>query len=379
MGCNCLGRSMALVLGLLFASFLPFSVWILNFNETATEADTYLNTVADQDAYDNIVPLILPVIAFTQQDAEVTAGQLRFSAIMENLDQDDWNAIAREIIPSGYLQAQAELNLSRFFDYTNGERAFMDVEFNTGILRENLVGPPGDRMVNRIFSSWDDCTPEETEQVRAFLAETSQDFPYCQPDEAALQRQVFTLLNNAKDELAAEIPDRINVREDYAERNNTTLTEADIYFYETWQRPIVLQNEMGQLYILMPSMLLALIIILGVDSLKSFLGWMGWPLIVAGILILLPLAILPIILPSMDFNEGTNNDLNAIQAETLRGMVISLLSAFSTPVLLQGAGITGAGFVLLMLSFLLPSQQDYDPPYETSLPYIRDASGSQSQ
>ncbi|MFP4321644.1 MAG: hypothetical protein ACLFTK_04255, partial [Anaerolineales bacterium] len=323
-------------------------MWILNVNETGSDADTYLDALNNQDAYENIVPLILPVIALTQQDREVTAGELRFSAIMENLSQDDWNAIAQDIIPGDYLQEQAETNLPRFFDYINGEKAILNVEFNTGILRDNLAGQPGDRMVNRIFSSWEDCTPAETEQVRAFLAEETSAFPYCQPDDPALQRQVFTLLNDAKDELATQIPERFNVREEYAERNNLTLTEADIFFYESYQRPNVLQNETVLLYILMPLSLLALILIVAVDSTKTFLAWMGWPLILAGGLALLPLAILPVFLPSLDFSNDAQ-DLNAIQAEALRGFIVSILSTFSTPILLQGAMVVGVRFLFVMV------------------------------
>jgi hypothetical protein len=347
---------MGLILAALFVTAIPTSVWLVNFSRTAFDADTYIETFAERDVYEKLIPHVLPALAENPENQEF--GQLNFQNVVENLEQDDWDAIAQEVVPAPYIQSEIERNLTIYDDYVDGERSRLEIVFETGILRDNLLGQPGDRMINRIVSSWDDCDAQGEGQIRAFLDNDSLDFPYCKPNDPALQREVFTLLNNAKDELASEIPEQWDLRQEIASDENLTMQEVDEQLYEAIQRPSALTRELTALWFLIPAMFLAMIVIFAVSSARGFFRWVGIPLTCGGIAALLPLGFVPFIIS----NAGSNNaDANSIVLETTRGVVLSLVSDFTTPVLIQGALLVTVGFLFVFISMLLPDPHKFIP------------------
>lgn len=360
MGCGCLEKIIGFIFAACFVVTIPNAVWVFNIYRDAFEYETYADAFEDEAVYENITPLVLSSLSTSpppdDTPPEEVEQALEFQAIVENLDQDDWVAIAGEVIPAQYLQAQAEYNLPILFDYLSGDEALLSLEVDTGILRDNLLGQPGDRMVNRIFNSWDECDDNGMRAMTDYFDGEASEFPYCKPNDAGLQRLVFSELNNAKDEQAAKLPEVWNLREDTAEEENLSLREVDIEFYENVQRPSVLMRELAPLWILMPTMFLALIMISAVGSTKSFFTWMGWSILIAGIFTLLPLAFLPIFLSPI--SGGDTQDITAIQAETLRGMMLTLVAEFTRPVLFQGALMVGFSFLLIFIGILLPNPDE---------------------
>lgn len=355
---NCLSRLSGIILGLTFVMIFPITVWIFNMNRTGLQAETYLEALSDQSIYEQLTPLILPALAEGNVEREVRQGRLNFRSVIENLKPQDWEAITQEIIPPSYVRQQAERNLTVFFAYINGEEAYFDLEFDTSILRQNLLGRPGDQMISRIAASWNPCRPEQEATLQAFLNEQTADFPYCRPASSELQRGVFTALSDAKDEIAQELPETWNARVKYAERNDLTLRDADIFYYEALQRPIALSRELYPMAFLIPSGLLAMILITSVTSTKSFFAWMGWPLILTGILTLLPLMIVPLIVTGLSTGPSnrptTESDITVLQEQAFNGMILSLVRSFSMPILIQGAALVGGGFLLTFIAFLMP-------------------------
>jgi hypothetical protein len=362
-----LGKFSAFWLVLLFIIITPWTVWTFNLQHRALQEDTYLIPLDQQNAYENLTPFILPAIAEStrgtpgQEAAKI--GELEFISVVENLQLDDWELIAREVITADYVQAETEKNLPLFLDYMAGREARLEVEFNTQILRENLLSPAGDRMVNLIFNSWQACTPAGEEHIRRFLAGESSFFPYCKPADASRQREIFNLLKDSKNVLAESIPDRWNAREQYAQQNDTTLVQADAAFYRDLQRPIVMGNELAPINWLVSLSILCLIVMLGVDSGRSFLRWVGLPLIFTGVFSLLPLAFIPFLLSFEPASDPTIQ-INDIQSEAWRGVILSLVTTFSTPVLTRGATLVGLGFFMLLISALIhPEEEEEKEPY----------------
>jgi hypothetical protein len=369
-GCGCFGRLIGLTVGILFVFVATWMVWQHNFNRTVLDSGQNLDSVLSEDFYEAVLPLILPAMADSiRQDSNLTAEyQLNFKDLIQNLDQEDWDSIAAEVMPAEYVKEEVDRNVEIFLDYANGRRSRLNVEIQTTVLRENLLGRPGDTMVNRIFTAMPECDEAGQAQMRAYLDDYSQPFPYCQPTDAALQREVFSELNAVKDQLASDLPETWNLRQEYAKSHNMALSEADRQFYQEIQRYFVLSKEIYLVNYLLPLGLLGLIIIFAVDSSKAFLRWTGWPILLTGIVVLMPLIVVPILLSDPHAGDRVSS-LDNIQAETIRNVVLSLVNEFSRPVLSQGALMVGVGFLFLFSSFLMPSpvqiiQSGY--PQETS-------------
>ncbi|NJL93267.1 MAG: hypothetical protein HC915_05820 [Anaerolineae bacterium] len=252
-----IGRSIGLALAATFVMAISSAVWAVNFQTTALDSSTYVDTFAEQNAYENLVPLILPALtAALAEDgrANPIPGTIPFEDIINNIDQDDWQEISREVIPPEYLQTEAERNLTVFFEFANGERRRLEMSFSTGTLRGNLLGTPGEQMINQLYTALEPCSQEQESQLQRFLdGEAGVDFPYCKPDSPDLQRQTFGVLSDAKNELANDLPDVWNVRERRAEAENISLNEVDQRFYEEIQVPAVLYRQLAPLAFLLPS------------------------------------------------------------------------------------------------------------------------------
>lgn len=363
---NFVAKVLATACGLLFVIIIPVSLWILNFTQVGLETETYLEPFRTEGFYENLVPLILPAMAENAHqnpddptDDVMLPGELRFGDVVNNLDQDDWNQIAKDIVPAEYVQEEIESNWSAILGYARGDEPFLDVTFNTGVVRDNLLGPPGDRMVNRIFNTWPDCTPLEETAVKNFIDKKTDIFPYCKPTDTVLQNNTFALLTTSKNELAEDIPEIFVLREEIAKTDDITIEQVDQNLYDAIQRPIALELALAPLTILLPCALLALIVILAVSSSKSFFGWIGWPVALAGIATLLPLGILPLMLPALTTGGG---DVDAVQGEALRSVMRALIVSFTQPILVQGAFMVAAGFISLFIAVLMPDPDEEDMP-----------------
>lgn len=357
--CGCFGKLIGLVLGFVFVMVATISIWQYNVDQTLIEAGDDIETVLTEDFYDAVVPYILPAIASTLQKKDEKGPE--FQELIQHLDQEDWNSIVPEVLPSDYVKAEVDRNMMVFLEYVDGESARLNIEINTEQLRENLLGRPGDSMVNRIFIALPICDATSEAQMRAYLDDGSQPFPYCKPADTALQSEAFAELTTFKDTMARDLPDTWRLREKYADQINGTIEAADEELYLNIQRPAALNRKLYPLNFLIPVAILALIIIFAVDSGRSFLRWMGWPLLLSGIFVLIPLGLLPLLLAD---KAGHENNLQALRIDTIRGALLSFIPQLSRPILVQGTLMVACSFLLLFVSFLLPeaNQPVFTPP-----------------
>lgn len=360
---NFVAKVLAMACGLLFIILIPLALWSLTFTRVGLQEETYLEPFQTEGFYENLVPLVLPAMAEssqnnpnTPQDDIMLPGKLRFRDVVNNLEQDDWNAIAEEIVPPDYIKTEIESNWSAFLDYAQGEEPRLNIVWDASIVRNNLLGEPGDRMVNRIFNTWPTCEAASEQMIQDFIDEKTEEFPYCKPSDPTLQRETFALLTASKDDLANDLPETFNVREEVAKQNNVSIQEADQILYRDVQRPMALSLALSPLTILLPCALLALIVILAVSSSKTFFAWLGWPVALAGITTLLPIAIVPFILASLSTPAGS--DVDAFQGEALRNVGRALVVSFTRPILVQGALMVAVGFISMLIAALMPDPDE---------------------
>lgn len=379
-GCSgCLGFAGGCFLAMIFLVVTSSAVWFFNINRTLFSAETYATAFEDENLYQEFPSVVLRGLAI---DVEVASDSdasntVNFQDIADNLDESDWDSIAQQILPPEYLQEQVERNLPLFVDYLNAETTALDIRFDTALIIENLLGPPGEQMVNRIIISWDDCTPEEEEALASYFADEDGTFPYCRPANAALESQMFTLLGETKDGLAEDIqreaPEQWSLRETIAEEENMSLEEVDRELFIAIQQPAIAFRNMVPLIFLIPSAFLAMIVIVSVRSTPGFFRWMGWPIAITGLATLLPLlAFTPVLVDILT----ADSELSANAERAYRELVRSLILSLSTPILVQGAAMVIGGFFMVLLSILLPEPQEPMPNVPAQQPVKRDESFS---
>jgi hypothetical protein len=355
-----LGRFLAVLAALLFVATLPCATWAFSTGQMLLNAESYKNALSRQNAYSDLIPALLPAIAEAEEQHNVNADTLTFLNVVGNLDAEDWQRIAAELIPADWLQVQVETNIDAFFNWLNDREALPNIRFDTASLRERLSGLPGQRAVNLIMESWPPCTQEQLDVLLNFSNTPEAAFPFCQPpgEYFALTSEA---LSNTLREQAQQLPD-VYPPPDWLNNNRTRLQLNQFKLGVRW-----MQTFVAELWVLAAA-LLSLVVFFTVRSLKSLGRWSGVSLIASGIaaVIPIPLLISPFLLPpalTSAFSNGESGspgagvgralgDANTYLNTIIHDITRSIIGEITAPVLTLAALTIGLGFVALVIAAL---------------------------
>jgi hypothetical protein len=253
----------------------------------------------------------------------------------------------------------------------------LEIVFQTEALRRRLAGPNGDQAVQMIAIALPICSPDEQDQLEAYTSDPENSvFPYCQPERPDLRDSLLTVLNDARLEAAEDLPIDIDVitemhaaaSEEVGEGQRNPFSEAEL---DQFRSGIRLWKSLLPLTLMIPLALLSLIVMFAVRSWKNFFRWMGWPLIIGCMFTLVPLFFLPFLAPDLNFEaelEGGFSTGGALIAEVVSNRMVELMiGQFTWPILIQSAVLLVLGFVLTVISFLLPdTETPPEPPISSA-------------
>lgn len=365
-----LRRLIGLVLVLSFFIVLPTAMWLFNVQRIVLDTSTYDNLFKGENFYEQLAPRVLPALIEGYDDGAVQPGELELRDVITALPDDEWEELVRRtgLVPVEWVEAEVSRNNDAFFGWLDGDTDELELVFHTDRIRQNLRGGPGDAMVRSIAERLPPCSAAESQQVRRFLdGAADADFPYCMPDTTALQTRVEAAIAAARAEAVAEIPREMDVLAEMeaAEAgsrpgpNDDPFTRSDL---NQFRASVRLGKGLAPLNLLVPAALLSLIVIVAVRSSKSFFRWIGWSLLIGGLVALLPLFFLPL----LDHALSAETELEAgfASAGEFIGEIVGqrlvrlLIGAFTWPVLLQASAVVVVGFVCVVVSVLLNDPDD---------------------
>jgi hypothetical protein len=356
-----LGRFMAILMALLFVVTLPCAIWTLATGQLLTNGETYKNALITNNAYVELIPSILPAMVEASDDPEIQAeieadpDALTFLNIIGNMEKEDWEIIANELVPPDWLRQQIEGNLDAFFGWLNNERPVPDLHFDTGSLRDRLSGAEGQRAVNLILTSWPECSEEQIDTLLNFEEQSSETFPFCQPpgDMLAFTSQALsdTLRNEAR-----SLPDAVP-NPNWLQNDETRRQLNQIKHGVRIIQAILIE------FLLIPLAFLSLVIFFTVRSLKAFGRWSGIMLLITGVFTALPIPFLvsPFLLPAtaatlmgdpsinMEFGPGSQRAAE-YSLLIVQDIIRSITGELTLPVLVMAAGLIVLGFIGLVIS-----------------------------
>ena len=271
-----------------------------------------------------------------------SSGSSGAPVFFTTLSQDQWASILRTLLPADWLQSQVESVLNQGFLILEKPGAPLSLTIDTRELKSRLSGSAGTDAVLQIIQSLPDCAagymPDESNPSQLLD---------CKPlgmDEAQLKPQISKALTDA----TADIPDQLDVLK--------PLRDSGALNVEALGLPVGPRQllQVGRIVVrLSPILCVAILLIVSllvVRSWKGFLRWWGYPLLSAGVAVLLTAIVLWVGLDVLVSLGGENlpGSVSIDVYDTVSGILVFIMHRYSLVTGAEGIilGLIGVGFVI---------------------------------
>ena len=340
-----LGKFFAAICAILFIVTSIIVLLLINIESKAFSSATYKQAFADQGLYQR-----MPVLMASMLQSSI-AENPNAIPLLTSLSAANWETSINTLLPPEEMKAVADDALDSTFDYLNGKTDSAVISLLP--IKAHLASASGLQVVNQFLSLQPACTPEQLSQMALGLL--SGQITLCNPPQEAMglmapfvqsQLQVITSL----------IPDQ--------------LTFIPGTLSHTPNDPRLKLNTVRSTIKFTPFVPLFLLIgiaVFGVRTLKDWLTWWGWPLLLTGILSvfigLLGSPIVGWILRLLIERQGTIL-IPAVLANSLGETASAVAHQMLLPVLVQGAILAVVGFGMVVLTvFIIRRPEDQVLPY----------------
>lgn len=260
---------------------------------------------------------------------------------LSHLSEEDWNKITKLVAPSDLVDDTVDQVVDAFIAWLDSDTAFPDVQINLKAWKEQAL-TKSDEILNVILNSLPPCDQSPLFSLnQEFLA-----IPVCLPPEpvySQLQLGAKTIMGS----FLASAPDTI----DLASLDNGQAPE------ELTQ----LKQELVRLRLILSWTWLVVLTIgliaakMGSIDFRSFLRWTGWPLVVAGALLLI--FGVGLLLFSLTFVDQVLASLlkqgPGVLSPLGREVGSGLLNLITQPTLIQGFILSAFGSAALIYARML--------------------------
>jgi hypothetical protein len=212
---------------------------------------------------------------------------------LNNLAPEDWEELISTLLPPDELQAMVEQALDQAFGFFDGNVDSASIPLVA--LRERLVGPSGQEVIELLLAAQPPCTDDQLAQLTLEVAEGEGDLVLCQPQAEDADALMFHMQERF-DSLVAEMPDEAEILKPPSspgtpggggapgENASAAQSNPGGPLGDDPLAAIRLIRRWLWLSLLLPLGLLLLVTIFGVRSRKGWLRWWGAPAFIAGLL-----------------------------------------------------------------------------------------------
>lgn len=259
-----------------------------------------------------------------------------------NLDAADWEMLVSILLPPEDLKAMTKQALTAVFDYLNGETNVATVSL--AAIKERLAGPQGVDAALTLMNAQPPCTLEQIANMTLSVVSGKIEITMCKPSEellAVIQPMIETQL----DLVAAGIPDEATLISPPPPGAEDPLGGLKTVRFFMRLSPFI------------PLVFLLLITVFVVNSVYSWFRWWGIPLLISGLLGLIPAALASPIYKWAFENfilERFPPALPAVFKDLARDVSAEIVSGIATPILIQSIMLflIGTGMVAVAHFYL---------------------------
>jgi hypothetical protein len=379
------GRVLRQTIGLffLFGIFLatPCAFWSYTVMSVTLNQDTYKQAIDASALNASLLPGLAAGIADSQQiDVHTSPAtpdthppdphvanptvQRNLQVISDQLSADDWNQISTLLLPSGWLQRQLNNNISAGFDWLNGMGDNLpQFHFDLTELKQSLSNKDNVQSAMAIIvPKMPACTGEQIQNDRNAkadkAADTMKNFLICNPELDKDQQFMIDTLTQLILTFSANIPPYIDFQEEFFKSVGTpAVQQRAITQFNIVRDQIIVAQRLILLLFLVPLGLFSIIIILTIRSAKAFFRWVGWGLMLSGIITLIPIPIVSGFASIANLKAAiiqSPGAQNPLFTSLFIGIATSISQRLSNTLLIVVAILFVVGFIALILSVLMP-------------------------
>lgn len=340
-----LGKFLAAVCAVLFIMTSVVVLLLFNIERTAFKAATYKQAFADQGLYQRIPALLASMLTTS------IAENQNAIPLLKALTVTDWQTSIATLLPPEESKTLADNALDATFDYLNGKTDSAVISLVP--VKTHLVGEAGLQVVRQFLSLQPQCTTEQLTQMA--LGILGGQVILCNPPEEAMglmapfiQAQLQAMTSLLPDQLAF-IP------------GTTSHTPNDPRLKLNAVRSAI------KLTPFIPVLLLFGIAVFAVRTLKEWLIWWGWPIMIAGVIsaltALIGSPVIGWILQLLIQNQGTIF-IPSILATSLGETASAVARQMLAPVVPEGFILAFLGLGMVIASMFISRQTIYASPFE---------------
>lgn len=341
-----LARLIALMLVPCAILFFLLAAMDLAMSGAVFDANTYRAALSREQVYQELVPNLLSIMVDEARSNSLHGFPFDLANLSERLDDNDWHTITADLIPPTWIGAQIDLVIAVIDGVTKGQFDVVNQQIDLLPLKNSLTGTSNLATVDALLVALPTCTDDEIDTMQQFFGGGDVLMPMCQPPEdlyAAAASRISTWIES----IGAQLPETVTL-------NSLSVEAIDLQALNL----LVNINQQGiALLFVCPLAILSLIVLLVVQSLRSFGRWTGSIIMLSGLMVLLSLlGLQAITLNSLTANWQTADAQERFIGEIILALMRSAFLSSSATLLVISAIFFGVGFVLLLISIYGPNQ-----------------------
>jgi hypothetical protein len=384
---SCLVKTTAIIFVVLFVTVTPLVLLVFNIELLLLKPDLYKDALLEQGFYERL-PILVGgqlVQGMTYDPCEVDPGMCEGdgqttsdaeeggpTAYMAIFDEEDWAYLISSLLPQSWLQAQTEGVIDQVFAYLDGDRDELVLKISMTGFKQNLDDQKKDEIIRKLLEDSPPCTEEELVEIAELLLGGEEaHVPVCMsPDE--LLTPLMGEMDATLSIMLSDVPDEVTFTPSgfSGEDEGEGLDMEPIIGQLIGDNPLAVLRFLRQGFLFSPLLslaLLALIAIFGIRSFRGLLRWWGIPLLLVGVLVILPVfSAIPII--NWTYENLLISRIPGYLTHDMVGVFLGILRSiggrFALWVGLQAGLMAMLGFFLVVVSLFLREKKSSDVQME---------------
>jgi hypothetical protein len=331
---NSIQKITAICILILFVLTATLSLFLFNLEIRAFKAETYQETLANENFY-NQIPVLLA-------ESMVNSSNLQgLPLTMQGMSTQAWEDFFRTLLPQDALKNMGDSTINSMFAYLNLQTN--SVRLSLLPIKANMVTDSGVQAVFNLLRTQPDCTLSQIAEMTLSLL-TSQEIAFCNPP-PELAPLVTPIIQIQLQAATLIIPDEI-----------TIMSAEGLAPQDDSRHSLKFARTLMKISPLLPIGLLLLLTITIVRSARGWLTWWGASFIPTGfIAVILGLVGAPVIgfILKGIIIQRASSSLPAIFANYGSELASAMANALLMPIFWQGLIIFFVGLGMAGLGYLL--------------------------
>ncbi len=361
------GKTVLLViLSILFVissliTLISYDIWRVVFNPPLIK-----ELLTEELLESDLAPRVLEDISVRRAQERVEKGEALsgvdepdIELLLSFVDFGSWKNIRELIIVDDFIRHLISVSVDGIYAWIDSPDELPAFVWEMDPLKERLIGNRGEEAVMIAYALLPECTDEEIDDFLSRLAAMPPGvevlYNLCQFPDPWREDQVDDYIHALLD-----VNENIPPEYDFNLLLGNNLSGSQLpAMVKTALRTF---NFLGRWGWIIPLVLAGLIAAIGVRSLKTAGKWLGIPLLIIGVLVLV-FAFLTqgVILPAIAQRLGS--EFSPLLRTELAASFKRLYKHFYQPMLIEGAIISGIGVILIVLMVVL-KKKPKSPPTE---------------